>query len=132
MFLFFPFLRGEARLIDSQFLCALPPALRPQWARRVSELLAPGGVLICLEFPTHKPASSGGPPWSLPPTVHAELLKRPGEEISYDEAGVVVATEREAGEGALERVAHYVPSRTHDVGVVKGVVRDCVSVWRHR
>jgi hypothetical protein len=88
-------------------------------------------VLICLEFPTHKPASSGGPPWSLPPTVHSELLKRPGEEISYDEAGVAVATDRGPGEGALERVAHYVPRRTHDVGVIKGVVRDCVSLWRH-
>lgn len=87
-------------------------------------------MLICLEFPTHKPASSGGPPWSLPPTVHSELLKRPGEEVVYDEGGVVVATEREEGEGALRRVAHYTPRRTHEVGVVKGVVRDCVSVWR--
>ncbi|KAJ4384822.1 hypothetical protein N0V86_000425 [Didymella sp. IMI 355093] len=118
-------------IYDNTFLCALPPSLRPKWAKRISNLLAPNGRLICLEFPTHKPASSGGPPWSLPPTVHAELLKRPGDEISYDEAGVVVATDRSTGEGALERVAHYVPSRTHDVGVVKGVVRDCVSVWRH-
>ncbi|KAF3038563.1 hypothetical protein E8E11_005591 [Didymella keratinophila] len=118
-------------IYDNTFLCALPPSLRPQWAKRISALLAPSGVLICLEFPTHKPASSGGPPWSLPPTVHSELLKRPGEEISYDEAGVVVATDRGPGEGALKRVAHYVPSRTHDVGVIKGVVRDCVSVWRH-
>lgn len=44
---------------------------------------------------------------------------------------MVVATDRSAGEGALVRVAHYVPQRTHDVGVIKGVVRDCVSVWRH-
>ncbi len=97
----------------------------------MASLLAPNGVLICLEFPTHKPASSDGPPWSLPPTVHAELLKRPGEDIQYDEAGVVVATERSNGPDALIRVAHYTPQRTHDVGVIKGVVRDCVSVWRH-
>lgn len=125
--------RGEGFdvIYDNTFLCALPPSLRPQWAARMSQLLAKDGVLICLEFPTHKPASSGGPPWSLPPTVHAELLKRPGEEIEYNADGVVVATERGEGKGALRRVAHWTPARTHEVGVIKGVVRDCVSVWRH-
>ncbi|KAH6621852.1 S-adenosyl-L-methionine-dependent methyltransferase [Boeremia exigua] len=118
-------------IYDNTFLCALPPSLRPAWASRIAALLAKDGVLICLEFPTHKPASSGGPPWSLPPTVHSELLKQPGAEIAYDEGGVVVASERGEGPGALRRVAHYVPARTHDVGVVKGVVRDSVSVWRH-
>jgi methyl halide transferase len=95
-------------------------------------LLSPTGVLICLEFPTHKPAASQGPPWSLPPTVHAELLKRPGEEIEYNDAGVVVATDREESADALVRIAHYVPKRTHGVGVINGVVRDCVSVWKHK
>ncbi|KZM18894.1 Methyl halide transferase [Ascochyta rabiei] len=118
-------------IYDNTFLCALPPSLRPSWAKRISSLLSKNGSLICLEFPTHKPASSGGPPWSLPPTVHAELLKQPGEGISYDEGGVVVASERQEGPGALRRVAHYTPRRTHDAGVIKGVVRDSVSVWRH-
>ncbi|KAJ4336713.1 hypothetical protein N0V95_008551 [Ascochyta clinopodiicola] len=118
-------------ILTEQFLCALPPSLRPSWAKRISSLLSKNGSLICLEFPTHKPASSGGPPWSLPPTVHAELLKQPGKEISYDEGGVVVASDREEGPGALRRVAHYTPRRTHDAGVIKGVVRDNVSVWRH-
>jgi hypothetical protein len=90
------------------------------------------GMLICLEFPTHKPASSGGPPWSLPPTVHAELLKRPGEEIEYDDKGVVKATDRSEAENALVKVAHYTPKRTHSVGVIQGIVRDCVSMWRHK
>ena len=125
--------RGDEaqKMLTKQFLCALPPSLRPAWAKRISSLLSPGGALICLEFPTHKPASSGGPPWSLPPNVHAELLKQPGEDISYDEGGIVVASNRTEGPGALTRVAHYTPRRTHDVGVIKGVVRDCVSVWRH-
>lgn len=43
----------------------------------------------------------------------------------------MVATDREEGKGALRRVAHWVPERTHEVAVVKGVVRDCVSVWKH-
>ena len=89
-------------------------------------------VLICLEFPTHKPASSGGPPWSLPPTVHAELLKQPGQEILYDDIGVVVETNRPEAKDALARVAHYTPQRTHTVGVINGIVRDCVSIWRHK
>lgn len=89
-------------------------------------------MLICLEFPTHKPASSGGPPWSLPPTVHAELLKQPGEEISYDDKEVVIKTDKPEAENALVKVAHYTPRRTHTVGVVNGIVRDCVSLWRHK
>jgi hypothetical protein len=115
-----------------KFLCALPPNLRPLWAARTASLLATDGVLICLEFPTHKPAVSGGPPWSLPPLVHQELLKCPGQDLQYDPAGVVVATNRPEAQDALVRIAHYTPARTHSVGVVNGVVRDCVSVWRHK
>jgi hypothetical protein len=98
----------------------------------MAELLTPDGILICLEFPTHKPAKSQGPPWSLPPTVHHELLKRPGEDISYDDEGVVVASDRAENEKALVRVAHWTPKRTHNIAVINGVVRDCVSVWRHK
>lgn len=123
-----------------QFLCALPPTLRPKWASRTASLLRhpstnstlSGGVLICLEFPTHKPVSSGGPPWSLPPLVHAELLKRPGQDIQYNDQGVVKKTDAEETDHALVKIAHYTPRRTHDVGVIKGLVRDCVSMWRHK
>ncbi|KAI4942657.1 hypothetical protein J4E91_009826 [Alternaria rosae] len=127
-------------IYDNTFLCALPPSLRPKWASRMTTLLrrpaanspSTGGVLICLEFPTHKPASSGGPPWSLPPLVHTELLKQPGEEISYDDQGVVKKTDREETDKALVKIAHYTPKRTHEIGVIKGLVRDCVSMWRHK
>lgn len=98
----------------------------------MTQLLSRSGALICLEFPTHKLASSGGPPWSLPPTVHLELLKWPGKDISYDSSGLVVETDgARKSERALVRVAHYVPMRTHGMGIIDGVVRDCVSVWRH-
>ncbi|KAH7082809.1 S-adenosyl-L-methionine-dependent methyltransferase [Paraphoma chrysanthemicola] len=124
---------GEFDVIyDNTFLCALPPDLRPRWAHRTASLLSPSGALVCLEFPTHKPAASAGPPWSLPPTVHVELLKRPGEDIKYNDTGVVVATDRPESAQALVRVAHYTPKRTIGPGVVNGVVRDCVSVWRHK
>lgn len=64
--------------------------------------------------------------------MHAELLKRPGDEISYDDKGVVVGTDRPEANNALVRVAHYTPKRTHTVGVINGVVRDSVSIWRHK
>ncbi|CAE7179646.1 hypothetical protein PTT_07764 [Pyrenophora teres f. teres 0-1] len=127
-------------IYDNTFLCALPPTLRPKWASRTASLLRrpspnsnlSGGVLICLEFPTHKPASSGGPPWSLPPLVHAELLKRPGQNIQYDDQGVVRKTDTEEMDNALVKITHYTPKRTHDIGIIKGLVRDCVSMWRHK
>jgi hypothetical protein len=97
----------------------------------MKDLLAPDGMLICLEFPTHKPLASGGPPWALSPATYTELFKQPGQDIMYDAAGKAVQTDRPNGPGALTRVAHYTPQRTHPVGVVQGVVRDFVSVWRH-
>ncbi|KAJ4299178.1 hypothetical protein N0V90_004422 [Kalmusia sp. IMI 367209] len=123
---------GFDLIYDNTFLCALHPSIRPQWARRMAQLLAPGGSLVCLEFPTHKPARSGGPPYSLPPVVHEELLKRPGEDISYDDDGKVVSTDRQESDKALVRVAHWKPARTHEVAVINGQITDWVSVWRHK
>ncbi|KAF2634245.1 S-adenosyl-L-methionine-dependent methyltransferase [Massarina eburnea CBS 473.64] len=119
-------------IYDNTFLCALEPSLRPRWAARTAQLLAPDGILVCLEFPTHKPSSSGGPPYSIPPLVHEELFKRPGDEITYDEVGKVVKTEREQSADALVKVAHWTPERTVKVGIVNGVIMDRVSVWRHQ
>ncbi|KAJ4982904.1 thiopurine S-methyltransferase [Stagonosporopsis vannaccii] len=119
-------------IYDHTFLSALPPILRPRWAARTTSLLSPTGILICIELPAHKPASSGGPPWSIPPTVHLELLKRPGEELKYDHNEVVQETDREESADALVRIAHWTPSRTHMGGMLEGVVRACASVWRHK
>lgn len=96
------------------------------------QLLASTGVLVCLEFPTHKPPKSGGPPYALPSVVHEELFKRPGEDIAYDEGKKPLASDREAVEKTLVRVAHWKPHRTHQVGVIKGEVTDRVSLWKHR
>jgi hypothetical protein len=119
-------------IYDHTFLCALPLSLRPRWAARTASLLSPTGILVCIEFPAHKPASLGGPPWSLPPTVHLELLKRPGEDLTYDHNGVVGATNRDESADALVRIAHWTPRRAHKDAVVGGVVTCCVSVWRHK
>jgi hypothetical protein len=94
----------------------------------MSSLLSPTGNLVCLEFPTYKEPSTGGPPFALPPQVYEMLLPRPGEEIKYNEEGYVVEEEREPSEAALERIAHWQPDRTHEVG--KGT--DWVGIWKHR
>lgn len=49
-------------IYDYTFLCALPPALRPTWAARMSTLLSPEGRLICMEYPLGKDPKTGGPP----------------------------------------------------------------------
>jgi hypothetical protein len=98
----------------------------------MSQLVAPDGVLICLEFPTHKPPKSGGPPWSLPSAVYQELFKRPGDEIRYDEEGKLVPQDKHESEKTLTRVAYWKPARTHQVGIINGEVKDWVSVWRHK
>ncbi|KAF1982753.1 S-adenosyl-L-methionine-dependent methyltransferase [Aulographum hederae CBS 113979] len=119
---------GWDLIYDYTFLCALPPPLRPTWSRRISSLLSPTGILICLEFPTQKDPALGGPPWACPPELHLALLSRPGEEVGYDGEGRVVVEEEEEGrksEKALTRVAHWRPERTHQVG--EGT--DWVSIW---
>jgi len=120
-------------LYDFTFLSALPISLRPAWAKRFHELLAPTGKLICLEFPTHKPANSGGPPWSLPPKVYEGHLGRPGQKLPYSEDEELL--ENEVGpetENALGRLEHFQPKRTHDMGYHDdGTVADWISIWAH-
>ncbi|KAF2093759.1 S-adenosyl-L-methionine-dependent methyltransferase [Rhizodiscina lignyota] len=121
---------GFDLIFDYTFLCALPLALRPKWARRMSELLSPeDGHLICLEYPTTKAPSTGGPPWCLPPLVYEELLARPGEEISYNEEGwVTKSSSLKPSSDALIKIAHWQPERTHPAG--QGT--DWMSIWRHQ
>jgi hypothetical protein len=94
----------------------------------MSRLLAPGGHLICLEFPTYKDPNTGGPPFALPPQVYEMLLPHPGQELKYGDDGHVVVEEREMSEDGLIRVAHWQPDRTHEIG--KGT--DWIGIWSHR
>ncbi|KFZ18339.1 hypothetical protein V502_04135 [Pseudogymnoascus sp. VKM F-4520 (FW-2644)] len=120
-------------LFDYTFLSALPPTLRAPWSRRYSQLLAPTGRLICLEFPTYKPINSGGPPWALPPTVYMAHLPRPGKTLEYDDQGGIV--EAKLGEplsDGLVRIAHFQPQKTHADGYdADGNMTDWVGVWSH-
>jgi hypothetical protein len=116
-----------------KFLSALPPSMRAAWSKRMTELLAPQGRLVCVEFPTYKPPSTGGPPWALPPKVYLSHLSRPGEELPYDEdQGLLESKLGEPSKTGLKRVAHFQPKRTHSIGYnEQGEVTDWVSIWAH-
>ncbi|PBP17545.1 OTU-like cysteine protease [Diplocarpon rosae] len=127
---------GEAKfdlIYDYTFLSALPPTTRPAWSGRIVELLAPEGRLVCIEFPTYKPPSTGGPPWALPPHVYLAHLSRPGEQVPYAEDGVLDESKLgEASKTGLVRAEHFQPKRTHQIGYdVEGKVTDWVSIWMH-
>ncbi|KAF3491754.1 uncharacterized protein GIQ15_01271 [Arthroderma uncinatum] len=123
-------------IYDYTFFCALNPSLRPGWALRHTQLLAPSprGHLICLEFPTMKDPALGGPPFASIPTAYVEHLSHPGEDIPYDDKGNIEAGTREkVNEKGLTRVAHWHPERTHEPGKdADGNVMDYVSIWRHQ
>jgi hypothetical protein len=115
-------------IYDYTFLCALPPDMRPRWSKRMSELLAFNGHLICLEFPLTKPPTSGGPPHGLSSELYVELFKRPGEEVNYDQDGYVKPDGASTqSQEALVRVDHWQPARSHQVGAGS----DRVSIWKH-
>ncbi|PIB02839.1 putative thiol methyltransferase 2 [Cercospora beticola] len=114
-------------IFDYTFLCALPPPLRPSWAKRMSALLAPGGHLICLEWPLHKPPREGGPPHGLSAELYETLLRRPGQEVQYDESGKIATNDAELAGNALVCAKRYRPERTHEAGKDS----DYVSLWQH-
>jgi hypothetical protein len=63
-----------------------------------------------------------------------EHLTYPGKQIPYDEQGKVQISVLDGlTNDALVRVAHWRPTRTHEVGKDEnGNVRDYVAIWRHR
>ena len=121
---------GDFDLVfDYTFLCALPPELRPSWSRRMSQLLAPTGHLICLEWPLGKDPATGGPPHGLTSDLYVRLFNQPGREIKYDASGKVAeGNDDRQADNALVRVAHSRPTRTHDAGKDT----DYVSIWKHK
>lgn len=130
-------------IFDYTFLCALPRELRPPWAKRMSELLAPDGFLVCLEWPLQKSPKAGGPPHGLSAELYEELLRKPGQEVEYDddddgEGYVVVSSAGDSttsgggggddgkAKNALVRLERYRPSRTHEAGKDS----DFISIWK--
>jgi hypothetical protein len=105
--------------VSAKFLCALLPEMRKDWGRRISELLLPTGVLVCLEFPLYKDLKALGPPWGLR-GVYWDILAQGGDGI-IDEPG----EEIEPARGSFKRVFHSQPPRSYENG--KGT--DMISIW---
>jgi methyl halide transferase len=80
---------GFHTVVDYTFLCALPPARRGEWAEKMAELVAAGGVLITLIFPLLKKLEDGGPPFGVSFQLFEELLCRAGFEALQSPALLV-------------------------------------------
>lgn len=121
------FLLTNDGLTTTQFLCALHPSLRQQWAARMSDLLPSGGLLVCLEFPMYKDPTLPGPPWGLK-GVHWDLLSRGGDGIAN-----IVGIESESmgggggtGGGQFERILYVKPRRSYEQGKGMDMLSVCV------
>lgn len=99
----------------------------------MSELIHHKGRLVCLEFPSGKPLSEGGPPHGVHPELYEALLACPGESIEYDASGsgaVKDSPNPKPRHNALHRLSLIKPARTHQAGTNEdGSVRDFISVW---
>ncbi|OAA47884.1 Thiopurine S-methyltransferase [Metarhizium rileyi] len=111
---------GFDLIYDYTFLCALLPEMRKDWACRMRELVAPNGVLVCLEFPMYKDLKAIGPPWGLN-GVHWKIL-------AAGKDGIIEEAEEETGaeNGPFKRALYFKPPRSYEAG--RGT--DMVSVWK--
>lgn len=120
----------------------------------MQQLLAqPNGRLVCLEFPTGKHPSTGGPPHSAAFWFYQLHLSNPGNEqvITYGEKkhpapqnpgngtdqeqkGWVINPNAGTSTGpGLAMIVRFKPSKTHECGqsYQGSFGRDWVSVWGH-
>ncbi|KAG8158513.1 hypothetical protein KVR01_011635 [Diaporthe batatas] len=139
-------------IFDYTFFCAIPPSSRPKWAARMQQLLArPNGRLVCLEFPTGKHPSTGGPPHSAAFWFYQLHLSNPGNEqiITYEKKHPAEQDPRQdAGQGqewavtphagtssgpGFAMITRFKPSITHACGQDSqgSFGRDWISVWGH-
>ncbi|PPQ66635.1 hypothetical protein CVT24_006927 [Panaeolus cyanescens] len=58
---------------DHTFFCAIPPALRNDWGKKMAQLLKPGGYLVTSVYPM-LPYVETGPPYYLRPEHYIEPL----------------------------------------------------------
>ncbi|KAL2128460.1 hypothetical protein VTI74DRAFT_9173 [Chaetomium olivicolor] len=117
---------GFDLIYDYTFLCALLPSMRQDWARRMNELLAPSGVLVCLEFPLYKDLKLPGPPWGLREGIYCNLLAAGGNGMIEEEEEAAKAAIEIRGDGPFERIAHFKPARTYEIGEDT----DMLGIWK--
>ncbi|KAJ3204121.1 hypothetical protein HDU82_006070, partial [Entophlyctis luteolus] len=74
---FFKFVDPLECGFDVLFLCAIEPSLRNAWARKVAQLVRPGGILVAYMFPLREyddDNSLTGPPFALSCRIYHQLL----------------------------------------------------------
>ena len=98
------------------------PELRQSWAKRMAELIKPGGLLICLEFPLWKDLNEPGPPWGLK-GVYWNLLAEgdDGMNLSSEPSSTPL-------NGNFERIRYIHAQKSHKEG--RGT--DMLSIWRRK
>jgi hypothetical protein len=99
-------------IYDYTFLCALDPSVRPQWAKKMAELVKPKGELLTLIFPI-RPPDEKGPPFQVSMELYRELLLPVGfqcEELALLPPELCHAgrdgSEVEAGKGLRRFAGH--------------------------
>ncbi|TBU33212.1 thiol methyltransferase 1 [Dichomitus squalens] len=65
---------------DYTFFVAILPPRRPEWGRKMAEIVKPGGYLICLVFPILDPTDTG-PPFFVRPEHYDEVLGDGWEKV---------------------------------------------------
>lgn len=97
--------------------------MRRDWANRMKDLLAPRGILVCLEFPLFKEKDELGPPWPLK-GVYWNLLAEGGDGVH------LTATQKNKSNtskgGDFSREVYLQPEVSYEAG--RGT--DMLSVWK--
>ncbi|PPQ65990.1 hypothetical protein CVT26_010650 [Gymnopilus dilepis] len=68
-------------IYDHTFFVAIPPSLRPEWAKQMAKLVKPGGYLITVLFPLVPDFVKAGPPYHAKPEHYTELLSGDFEKV---------------------------------------------------
>ncbi|KAF9447686.1 thiol methyltransferase 1 [Macrolepiota fuliginosa MF-IS2] len=71
---------GFDLVYDYTFFVAIPPSLRGDWGKKMTELIKPGGYLITLVFPID-PYFEGGPPHYVQPEHYDEYLSSAFDKV---------------------------------------------------
>ncbi|MEZ5979457.1 MAG: methyltransferase domain-containing protein [Planctomycetota bacterium] len=74
-------------VFDHTFFCAIEPAERGRWGRFVRRVLAPGGRLVAIVFPSGKPRENGGPPYTSEVEDMVAVLPKDLELMSVEPVG---------------------------------------------
>ncbi len=103
--------------------------MRQKWGKRMADIIRPGGLLVCLEFPLYKDPSIQGPPWGVGGGVYWDTLVRGGTGIlNAPIPQELQDSQCSDGNGNFVRTLFIKPERFH--AAAKGT--DMLSVWSRK